>query len=235
VVRAARSLIAVAAAALVVAGCARTLRRMDRLRAGASLAYDLAYTRPVDREAAPSPPPVDGVVEGGIRLRGFGGPRALGYGIGLDVAGGVSHPLGFAWRTALYPVGVGRRLGRHGMFGLLAGVAGTGVAGRLDAAFEIPVELYLHLRAGKHAGLTAFARTGWQYGADRRQHGARDLDHAGLDVLRLGLTVRVGRNYHKWRMFSGNGYHLGVIASEDAHQRWLGVTFGYDADLATEQ
>ncbi len=155
----------------------------------------------------------------------------VGYAGGLDLRAGASYPGGFAWSTALFPLGLSGRLGDHGLWGVVGGVAGAGITGRLDAALAVPAEAYLAVRAGRF-GVSAWVRPTWiAVGASRRD-GATSL--GAVDELYAGIRVRLGRSYHRWGFRSGNGYHLGLTWSELAGTRLLGVTVGYDLDVTSE-
>jgi hypothetical protein len=222
-----RALLLCAAAALAAGCSARQLSSKRDWAAGGTLAYDLAYRRAFEPGA-----PVDGVVTGGVRVRGVAGPSALGWAFGVDLAAGGSHPRGFAWRAVVSPVGVGVPLGRHGLAGVIAGIGGSGITGRVDSSMELPAEAFVSLRLGSRAGVTLWAQPAWLPLSDARAGGAPDIGF--VDEFRAGLTFRAGRNYHKWSFRSGNGYHLGLLFAEDSDTRFAGVTVGYDLDASTE-
>jgi hypothetical protein len=208
--RAALALIAVAASG---ACSARQLSRMDRWHGGGRLAHDLAYRRALDDA------PIHGVTVGSIVARGFASPSRAGWAFGVDVAAGGSHPRGFAWRAAISPVGLGTRLGSHGVVGIIGGVGGSGITGRVAAAAELPAEAFLTLRVGSRAAVSLWVQPAWL---------------KSESALRAGLTVRIGRAYHQWGFDAGNGYHVGVVASDELGARFVGATIGYDLDIATE-
>jgi hypothetical protein len=217
-----------AVAALVAAGCsARQLRRVVDWRAGGTVAYDVGY-----RRAVAETPPAEGVITGSFKARGFAAPSRLGYAFGVDLAAGGSHPRGFAWRTVMYPFGLGTRLGKHGVGGIVAGVGGSGISGRVPAALELPVEAFATLRLGSRLAVALWVQPAWLPLSDTRADGAPDVDF--VDELRTGITFRAGRRYHQYGMRAGNGYHLGALFAEDSGARYIGVTVGYDLDVATE-
>jgi hypothetical protein len=203
-----------ALASILLAACsARQLSRMDRWHGGGRLAHDLAYRRALDDA------PVNGVTMGSIVARGFASPTQPGWAFGVDVAAGGSHPRGFAWRAAISPLGLGTRLGPYGVIGIIGGVGGSGITGRVAAAVELPAEAFLTLRVGSRAAVSLWVQPAWM---------------KSEPAYRAGLTVRVGRAYHQWGFDAGNGYHLGVVASDELGARFLGATLGYDLDIATE-
>jgi hypothetical protein len=204
------------AAAASSACSARQLSRMDRWHGGGRLAHDLAYRRAVEDA------PINGIVVGSIAARGFASPSRAGWAFGVDVAAGGAHPRGFAWRAAISPVGLGTRLGSHGVVGIIGGVGGSGITGRVAAALELPAELFLTLRVGSRAAVSLWVQPAWLPSESRS------------DEVRAGLTLRLGRAYHRWGFDAGNGYHLGVVASDELGARFLGATLGYDLDIATE-
>jgi hypothetical protein len=211
--------------AIVAIACgacsARNFRRVDDWKFGAVLAYDAEYRRPVpdDEDVAP----VDGVADGAIRVRLGGSPDRVGYAAGIDLRAGGSHPGGFAWTSTLFPLGVSGRLGDHGVWGLVGGIGGQGITGRIDAAFAVPGEAYVALRLGP-VGVSAWAQPAWI---------AAGRDQDGPD-LRAGMTLRFGKQYHRWGFRSGNGYHLGAVYADQAGVGYVGVMIGYDLDVTSE-
>jgi len=213
---------------VLAGGCSlRQLERMSDWRAGGALAYDVGYRRAVD-----GTPPVDGVITGSLKARGFAAPARAGYAFGFDLAAGGSHPRGFAWRGVFYPVGLGTRLGRHGLAGVVGGVGGSGITGRIPAALELPVEAFATLRLGGRTAVALWVQPAWLPWSDGRDGGAPDAGFT--DELRAGLTFRAGRAYHQYGTSSGNGYHLGLLFAEDSGARYVGVTVGYDLDIVTD-
>lgn len=218
---------AVAVLALLATGCLSRLDRVGGWGAGGVLAMDLSYRRAVTGAA-----PVGGVVGGAIRARGFAGPSAPAYAFGVDLALGSSHPRGVAWRVAVSPLGVGGRLGDHGVVGVVGGLGASGISGHVDAALELPVEAFLTLRVGGRSAVSLWVQPAWLLFSGARQDGAPDVGFT--DELRAGLTVRAGRAYDQWGVRSGNGYHLGLVAAEEHGARYVGVTIGYDLDVSTK-
>lgn len=217
-----------AVAALLAAGCsARTLRRMTDWRAGGALAYDVGY-----RRAVAESPPAEGVITASLKARGFGAPSRLGYAFGVDLTAGGSHPRGFAWRAVAYPFGVGTRLGKRGLAGIVAGAGGSGITGRVPASLELPVEAFMTLRLTGRTAVALWVQPAWLPLSDTRAGGAPDVGFT--DELRAGLTFRAGRSYYRYGTASGNGYHLGALFAEDSGARYIGVTVGYDLDIVTE-
>jgi hypothetical protein len=198
-----------------------------RRHAGATVAYDLSYRRALAGDAA-----VGGVASGGLRARVFAGPKVPSPAFGFDVNLGLSHPSGFAWRLAAYPVGSALRLGEHGIAGVVAGAGLSGVTSRVPAALELPAELFATIRLGGRAAVSVWLQPAWLPFSSTRDDGAPDV--AFIDELRTGVTFRAGTSHHRWSFFSGGGYHLGVVYTEEVGARMLGVTIGYDADVATE-
>ena len=214
------------AVVMLLAGCT-ALRRMTGFRAGGTLAYDVGY-----RRAVAETPPAEGVITGSAKVRAFGAPGRAGYAFGVDLAAGASHPRGLAWRAAMYPVGLGTRLGRHGLAGVVAGLGGSGITGRVPASLELPVEAFTTVRLGGRTAVSLWLQPAWLPFSDTRSGGAPDVGFT--DELRAGLTFRAGRARHRHGTHSGAGYHLGVLFTEESGARYVGVTVGYDLDVVTD-
>jgi hypothetical protein len=211
---------------LVATGCS-ALRRLVDVRAGGAAAYDVGY-----RRAVAESPPAEGVITASAKARAFASPARVGYAFGADLAAGFSHPRGFAWRAAVYPLGFGTRLGRRGLAGVVAGGGGSGITGRVPASLELPVEAFTTIRLGGRSAVSLWVQPAWLPFSDTRANGAPDV--GVVDELRAGLTFRAGGARRRYGTVSGSGPHLGVLFTEDSGARYIGVTVGWDLDVVTD-
>jgi hypothetical protein len=171
------------------------------------------------------------LVLAGARLHGFIGPNErFGFHAGLDLAGGSTiRGAGFAYDVALFPLGIGVRLGRTGVVAIGTGVGAVGAIGRLDDAVTLPVELTVELGGGRLRVL-ARARAAYLAGADGRQDGAPSTKLA--DELDAQLGLRIGHHYEDYAP-SGNGYFAGVAYREMLGSRYVGAVIGYSIDVGS--
>ncbi len=177
---------------------------------------------------------VSDVLLAGVRLHALLGfnPR-VGYHVGIDLAAGSTlGRAGFAYDVALFPLGIGVRLGPTSFVAFGAGVGAMGAVGTLDDAATLPLEATAELGGGRLRVL-ARARASYVAGAPGRHDGAPSIAFA--DELEGLLGVRVGHHYEDWGFPSGNGYFVGVAYRELAGSRYVGLAIGYSIDGATER
>jgi hypothetical protein len=203
------------------------------LQGGAYLHEELTAVTHVDD--ASKPRTIDQLALAGFRLHGFGGSSAnIGYHIGLDLLAGatVGRHGGFAYELGFLPAGVAVRFGRSSWLTLGTGIVASGATGALDDAIALPLDLDLELDAGR-LRLIAWGRASWVAGAPGRHDGAPAIAFA--DELDAMVGVRIGHHYEDYDSPTGNGTYVGVAYKELVGTRFLGLTFGYSIDMATEQ
>jgi hypothetical protein len=156
----------------------------------------------------------------GLTARGLYGKR-VGLGVGFDVEAGVTAPLGFAYRTTLYPIGIGLVLGETGFVGVYSGVGTSGASSTVTARLELPQELRLELDLQRHARLVL--RGGVLVIPD---HGAQ---RDALETF-FGTSARLGTSASGHDSIGGatGGFFVGVERRQILHTYWLGATFGYE-------
>lgn len=208
-------------------------RPFDRWQGGAWLHYELTALHAVDdaRVTAEHPRATE-LVLAAARLHGFVGQgRTIGFHIGIDLgAGATLRGGGLAYDVALFPVGIGVRVGRTGIVALGAGVGAIGAVGTLDDAVTLPLEVNVELGGGR-ARLLARGRVAYVAGAAGRQSAAPSAPFA--DELDATIGLRLGRHYEDFGFPSGNGYFVGASYRELAGTRFCGLVIGYSIDLAT--
>jgi hypothetical protein len=208
----------------------RWSRLANDVQGGAWLHYELTVLQDVDdRDAAPG---FHELVLAGARLHGFvGGNPTIGYHVGLDLAAGSTlRGAGFAYDVALFPLGVGLRIGTTSIVTLGAGVGALGAVGTIDDAVTLPLEANAELGGGR-VRVLARARVAYVAGAPSRHDGSPSAPFA--DELDTMLGVRFGHHYDDYGFPSGNGYFGGLAYRELAGVRYLGLAIGYSIDLAT--
>jgi hypothetical protein len=182
---------------------------------------------------APSPPRFSELILAGTRVHALLGTRHVGYHIGADFAlGSTLRAGGFAYDLALFPVGVGLRLGAASALMLGAGIGATGAVGTLDDAITFPIELTGEFDAGR-ARLLARGRITYLAGASGRARGAPTTSFA--DEAEALLALRIGHHYNSYGYPTGNGYFAGIAYRELLDARFLGLTIGYSLDVATRR
>lgn len=180
-----------------------------------------------------SPPRFSELILAGTRGSALLGTRHVGYHIGADLSfGSTLRAGGFAYDLALFPVGVGLRLGATSAVMLGAGIGASGAVGTLDDAITFPIELTGEFDAGR-ARLLARGRITYLTGAPGRAHGAPTLSSADETEAMLGL--RIGHHYESYGFPTGNGYFAGIAYRELLGARFLGLTIGYSLDVATRR
>lgn len=105
-------------------------------------------------------------------------------------------------------------------------------AGAIDDAVALPFDVDVELDASR-VRLIAWARAAWVAGAPQRHDGAPSAPFA--DELEAMVGVRIGHHYTDYGFPTGNGAYLGVAYKELIGTKFVGLTFGYSMDMATEQ
>ncbi len=207
----------------------RWSRLADHAQGGAWLHYELSVVHDVDDRG--TQPALHELVLAGARLHGFVGENpTVNYHVGLDLAAGSTlRGAGFAYDVALFPLGVGVRVGDTGVIALGGGVGAMGAVGTLDDAVTFPVELNAELGSGWR--VLARVRTAWVAGAPGRHDGSPSAPFA--DELDATLGLRLGHHYTDYGYPTGNGYFIGASYRELAGARFVGAVIGHSIDLAT--
>ncbi|HUJ63497.1 MAG TPA: hypothetical protein VLX92_33590 [Kofleriaceae bacterium] len=198
---------------------------------GAWLHYELSAIGDVDDTVKPRDNP-GGLVLAGARLHGFVGKGdVIGYHVGVDLAaGGTLRGGGFAYDVALFPLGIGVRVGATGVIALGAGVGAMGATATLDDAMTFPLEANAELGGGRLRVLARVRASYIAFAADRHD-GAPSIPFA--DELDATLGLRIGHHYDDYGYPTGNGYWGGVAYRELAGSRYVGLVIGYSIDMAT--
>lgn len=199
---------------------------------GAWMHYELTALTDVEDTMHGSGTEAEQLVLAGGRLHGFFGEGdTIGFHGGFDFAfGGTVHAGGFAYDVGLFPLGVGVRLGRTGVFALGTGVSFMGAVGTIDDAVLLPLEATLELGGGR-VRLLARGRASYIAGADGRQSAAPSVPFA--DELDAMVGLRIGHHYEDYGFPTGNGYFIGASYRELAGTRFAGIVIGYSIDMAT--
>lgn len=169
---------------------------------------------------------------GRVRDRGFGGvglsarallAKRLGYALGIDLDLGMSGPIGLAYGTHFYPLGLAVAVGQTGMIGAFVGVGTTGVTGAIPFALETPGELRVELDLGSRLRVgargvlipTLFARTTPRF----------------LDEWIVGGFARFGRTKRVHGATAGGGWFVGFERRDNALGPWWSATLGVEMNL----
>jgi hypothetical protein len=221
----------IALVALLLAGTAHADRWSDLrdIQGAAWGHYELTDVHDVEDRAHPS-----NILLAGLRVHALlGWNPTVGYHVGIDLAAGSTlGRAGFAYDVALFPVGVGVRLGPTSFVAFGAGVGAMGAVGTLDDAVTLPLEATVEL-GGNRLRVLARARASYVAGAPGRHDGAPSIAFA--DELEGLLGLRIGHHYQDWGFPSGNGYFGGIAYRELAGSRYVGLAIGYSIDGATER
>lgn len=222
---------AVIVAALCVPAIAEA-RPFSEWQGAAWMHYELSGLHGVEDTSDGGPP--EELVLAGARVHAIVGTnRTVGYHVAFDFAfGSTLRGAGFAYDVALFPVGIGVRVGSTGVLALGAGFEAFGAVGTLDDAVALPLEANLELGGGR-VRLLARARASWIAGADSRQSGAPSIAFA--DELDAMIGLRIGHHYEDHGFPTGNGYFIGAAYRELAGTRFAGLVIGYALDMATER
>lgn len=216
----------------LLALCAPTLARAESLQGAAWMHYELSAVHGVERGRDAALP--EELVLAGARVHGLVGKATVGYHLGFDFAfGSTLRGAGFTYDVALFPFGIGLRVGSTGVLAIGAGFQAFGAVGTLDDAVAVPVEASAELGGGRLRVL-ARVRAAWIAGADGRQGGAPSATFA--DELDAMIGLRIGHHYEEEGypdFSSGNGYFAGVAYRELAGTRFAGLVFGYSVDMGT--
>ena len=180
-----------------------------------------------------SPPRFSELILAGTRVNGLLGTRHVGYHIGADLAfGSTLGSSGFAYDLALFPLGVGLRLGATSALMLGAGIGASGAVGTLDDAITFPIELTGEFDAGR-ARLLTRGRLTYLAAAPGRAHGAPTTSLT--DEIEALIALRIGHHYDSYGFPTGNGYFAGIAYRELLGARFVGLTIGYSLDVATRR
>ncbi len=220
------------AIALLLAPALAEARPFDEFQGCSWLHYELTGLTDIDDTMRGSGTGAEQLVLAGARLHGFVGMNStVGYHVGFDLAlGGTINNRGFAYDVALFPVGVGVRVGRTGVIALGAGFQAIGATSTIDDAIALPLELNIEVGGGR-LRLLARGRASYIAGAAGRQSAAPSVPFA--DELDATVGVRLGHHYEDYGFPSGNGYFLGASYRELAGTRFAGIVIGYSIDMAT--
>jgi hypothetical protein len=147
--------------------------------------------------------------------------RTVGYAFGFDGELGVAAPLGFAFRTNLYPAGLGLVLGDTGFAGIYSGIGTSGVSSSVTASLELPEELRVEIDVHRLARLVL------RGGVIVVPDGAGD--RSTFETF-MGTSARLGTRASGREGIGGGGggFFLGVERREILRTYWLGLTFGYE-------
>jgi hypothetical protein len=158
----------------------------------------------------------------GMRFSFMAGDREISEHISFDAAigGQVGRHGGFAYDTAVLPLGIGLRLGPDSFLALDTGLAAMGATGSLDDAVLVPIQLELEYGLTYH--LIVRARDSFVFGADGRRDGAPSLPIG--DELEAMVGVRVGKSDNPSVPM---GYFIGVAYKEMLDTRYIGLSLGY--------
>ncbi len=167
--------------------------RLEHKLGAASIAMLATYNRVRAPEAA------NGLSDrsvGGLTGRAVYG-RTVGYAFGFDGELGVGVPLGFAYRTNLYPLGLGVVLGDTGFAGIYSGIGTSGVSSNVTASLELPEELRVELDVRRLARIVL--RGGVIVVPDGAE--GRSTFETFIGVERKARDARVGTREHRrrWR------------------------------------
>ena len=234
------------AAVIVLALCAPGLARADErrcsvfcqigksLQGGASIHYELTGFEHVD-DGPHRTPAVDELVLVGARVHPFlGFSDEIQYHFGFDLAWGATLGRGgFAYDMTLYPLGVATRFGGSGFVTLGTGIGFMGATRALDAAVLLPLEANAEVDLTSRLRLLSRVRASYEAGAPARHDGAPHVPFA--DEFEAMLGLRVGHHYMDNGFPSGNGYFVGVSYREFQRTAFLGLTFGYEVDIASPE
>jgi hypothetical protein len=232
-----RTLIVIAiviAARVASAGC-EICELGRKLQGGAYLHEELTLLSHVEDTPSDGPRTIDQLGLAGFRLHGFVGLGAnVGYHLGLDLAAGatIGRHGGFAYDIGFLPLGIAVRFGASSFLTFGTGIVASGATGAVDDAVALPFDVDLELDANR-VRLIAWARAAWVAGSPQRHDGAPSLAFA--DELEAMVGVRIGHHYTDYGFPTGNGAYIGVAYKELIGTKFLGLTFGYSMDMATQQ
>lgn len=178
--------------------------------------------------------PADDLVLAGVRVHALvGQSETVGYHVGLDFAfGSTLRGAGFAYDVALFPIGIGVRVGGSGVIALGAGFSASGAIGTIDDAVALPLEVSAELGGGQ-LRILARGRASWIAGAGSRQSAAPSIPFA--DELEAMIGLRIGHHYEDHGFPAGNGYFIGGAYREQAGTRFVGLVIGYTLDMSTKR
>jgi hypothetical protein len=168
--------------------------------------------------------PDDGRVTGRVFAAGRARVQEGAFRWGLDVGAGLSAPYAKVYDVALYPVGVGARLGSWSHVGVEAGLGASGGSASIDDAVLFPVAADLDLAVGARVTLLARARLSWLALAPSRRHGT-PLPFG--DELDASLALRLGRRWDDGYENAAAGPYLGISYRAAQGVSMFGVVLGW--------
>jgi hypothetical protein len=156
-------------------------------------------------------------------VRGMLGQR-FGYAYGADFDFGSTNTGGFLYDFSMYPFGVAVE-GGGARVGLVVGGGLSGITGdRIGLAWQIPVETFLTITAGKTIALSAWGRSQWVFREDPRQSGS---DNALFgDELRAGLSLEILLADDKKEPSLRRGLSISLMYGELMGTKTIGVGIG---------
>ena len=200
-------------------------RERERKYGLASLYLYSHYARVTDPEDARG---LSDLATVGFEARGGYGKR-LGYGFGVDLEAGVGLPVGFAYATRLYPLGLTLGFADNTFLGAFVGIGADGIGGHVPGAFEVPAELRLEVDLADEARWGVSARSSLYSGAASRR-GDGLFSSLGDELLlstfaRFGTVELCGCPGHM-----GRGYFFALERGQVLGSAYLGLKFGIEAD-----
>jgi hypothetical protein len=149
--------------------------------------------------------------------------------LGVDLDAGVGFPLGFAYATRLYPIGVALMLADNTFLGVYGGIGSEGVTTVVPGSFELPAEPRLEIDTARAVPTGVKANVDWFPTNAFRRGGSilsptADALGVRLRAHRACVAVRASRA-------SGGGYFAAVTWQEVLRSAWVGLTFGVEADF----
>jgi hypothetical protein len=195
---------------------------------GSWMHYEVSELHAVDESMTSS----TDLVLAGARVGGFIGGKRVAYAASFDFAfGSTIGKSGFMYELGLLPIGIAFRPSERSVIAFATGIAGSGAIGTLDDAVILPLELTAEATLGPLRFL-ARGRASFLGASDARQNGSPTVTWA--DELDAMLAIRVGSNYDKFRLASGNGYFLGATYREMEGAKFIGVVIGHSVDMGSQ-
>ncbi len=140
----------------------------------------------------------------------------FGFEVGAEVPGG------FAYGVRLQPIGGAIRFGDRGWIGVVAGIGGSGVTGRVPIALELPVTSFVAFDLGKWIRVSSRLRSTWVATSDARADGSRATDI--VDEIDFEAGIAIGKRENKFRSAYSDGTYVGVFVRDQVGQRVVGVS-----------
>lgn len=156
-------------------------------------------------------------------VRGMLGKR-IGYAYGVDFDFGSTNTGGFLYDWSMYPFGIGIE-GGGARLGVAIGGGLSGITGdRVGLAWQIPVETFLTITAGKTLALSAWGRTQWVFREDPRQSGSDSAPFG--DELRAGLALEILFTSDREKPTLRRGLSISLTYGELMGIRTIGIGIG---------